>query len=431
MVRTAALALVAAFVMPAPADAFETTPDAVRWDNSGPVKYRLHEDFGGGLEPLLMQNAVRGAFKAWATIPDADVEFEEGGIFLGPACPHALPADASDALVADFSAVCGGSIPAVDGESAVFFIEEVWPFGQAVIGLTTITWNDELELVDADIALNGIDYVWSLGDTDIETDLSSIVLHEVGHLLGLGHSDAPDAVMRVDYEQGDTVRDLGTDDIAGLAFLYPCGGVRCVGGVSWIERGCQASLAGGGWTLLALLALVPLLRHRRRAWPLALLLLAPLPASSTTVAALDLDELVAESDAVVRVRADASRSWRHGAVWSDYELEVLEVLAGEAPPRVTLLQPGGSAGGLHTKSFGMPDFEIGREAVVFLDWRDGRPRVVGLAQGKLALLDDGGLVRDLSGLRLARVGGARPEIAAVPDTLEGLRAALRAGTTPR
>ncbi len=408
-----------------PVRAFETTPDAVRWDNSGPVEYRMQADFGGGLDPLLLQNAVRGAFKAWATIPDADVAFEEGGIFTGPACPHALPADTSDELISDFAATCGGSIPEVDGVSAVFFIEEVWPFDQVVIGLTTITWNEDNQLVDADIALNGVDYVWSLSDSEVQTDVASIVLHEVGHLLGLAHTTAPDAVMRVDYQQGDKVRELGADDLAGLAFLYPCESERCVGGVGWDERGCQASVAGAGWAALALLMLVPILRMRRRALPLLALFLVPVSATSTTVAALDLDDLVAHSDAVVRVRVDSVESWRTGAVWSAYDLEILEVLAGDAPARVTIEQPGGESEGWHTHSFGMPAFEPGQEAVIFLDWRDGRPRVVGLAQGKLSLEPDGALVRDLSGLRLARVGDKRPQIASVPGTLEGLRAALR------
>lgn len=49
-------------------------------------------------------------------------------------------------------------------------------------------------------------------------DFYTVALHEIGHALGLGHSDHPDAVMHADY--GGSRRTLHADDIAGIVALY-------------------------------------------------------------------------------------------------------------------------------------------------------------------------------------------------------------------
>lgn len=55
-------------------------------------------------------------------------------------------------------------------------------------------------------------------DDGMEYDLFTVLLHEVGHALGLGHSDVPGAVMAPTYEGGK--RDLTEDDIEGIQTLY-------------------------------------------------------------------------------------------------------------------------------------------------------------------------------------------------------------------
>lgn len=49
-------------------------------------------------------------------------------------------------------------------------------------------------------------------------DLLTVAIHEIGHNLGLGHSEDPNAIMFASY-RGPS-RTLGTDDIAGIQALY-------------------------------------------------------------------------------------------------------------------------------------------------------------------------------------------------------------------
>ncbi len=49
-------------------------------------------------------------------------------------------------------------------------------------------------------------------------DLLTVAIHEIGHNLGLGHSDDPNAIMFASYS--GPRRTLGSDDIAGIQALY-------------------------------------------------------------------------------------------------------------------------------------------------------------------------------------------------------------------
>lgn len=55
---------------------------------------------------------------------------------------------------------------------------------------------------------------------DVYNDFESLLMHEIGHALGLGHSDVS-AVMSADPQYFQYVnRELDPDDIAGIQFLY-------------------------------------------------------------------------------------------------------------------------------------------------------------------------------------------------------------------
>jgi hypothetical protein len=108
----------------------------------------------------------------------------------------------------------------------IMYHDDVWPYeGQsnATLALTTVTYNlDTGEIYDADMELNSADNHFTLGDTDVDYDLLSIVTHETGHFQGMAHSHDPNATMWPEYMPGTiSLRDLSADDQAGICAIYP------------------------------------------------------------------------------------------------------------------------------------------------------------------------------------------------------------------
>jgi hypothetical protein len=437
--RLCALALASALLLPAVAHGYTFATDEegnpLTWQEDGPVRFSLHYQGTGDLPGWLVQATSRNAFATWAEVGDADIEFEEGFIYGGVPCPHAIPNTDADLI----QEMCGGEVPTWDYISALYFMEVAWPFGTEVIALTTLSWGEGARLLDADISFNALDYTWTVDDSDVQVDYESIAAHEIGHFVGLDHSDVAGAIMRIDYDQGDVVRGLGEDDIAGLADIYPCASPPCLGDVGHIDPSSCSAIAGRGvgglLTLSLLLVVAGVVRRSRRSEaaqvPLALLLggivlAAPSAVTSSTVRALSVDDLTAQADRVVLARVASVQPYADRLVRSRIELDVLEDWLGEGPERVSLDQPGGVLPDRGTKVFGMPGFEAGEQVVVFL--ADDSPlgtRVLGLAQGKFRVLDDGRLQRDRSGLRLARLGDGPPVPLIAPARVELLRARVQ------
>ncbi|MEK7704285.1 MAG: matrixin family metalloprotease [Myxococcota bacterium] len=185
-----------------------------------------------------------------------------------------------------------------ENENLLIFYDTGWPhadLGSGIIALTTTTYNAQTgEIIDADIELNSERFRFTVGDTSVSTDLENTTVHEIGHVLGLGHTSVTAATMYAGAELGETSkRTLACDDRDGIAFKYPAGAANgyCSPAVAscgycapagtptsdvdiTVEGkdsglggcGCRASGAGS-WALLgSLLAVGPwrTLRRRRR-----------------------------------------------------------------------------------------------------------------------------------------------------------------------
>ena len=79
------------------------------------------------------------------------------------------------------------------------------------------TTNGEILGFDIRISRN---YNWSNGAASGRYDIATVVAHEVGHGIGLGHGPSSSDLMHALIQQG-SAKGLGAGDRSGAAFLYP------------------------------------------------------------------------------------------------------------------------------------------------------------------------------------------------------------------
>ncbi|XP_031493334.1 metalloendoproteinase 1-MMP-like [Nymphaea colorata] len=70
------------------------------------------------------------------------------------------------------------------------------------------------------------DRIWAMDperlmNTRESYDLQSVAVHEIGHLLGMGHSTVPEAIMYPSLDPQTRKVELHGDDIAGINAMYP------------------------------------------------------------------------------------------------------------------------------------------------------------------------------------------------------------------
>jgi hypothetical protein len=176
------------------------------------------------------------------------------------------------------------------------FRDQDWPYeGQnSTLALTsTIFEKSTGALLDADVEINSYNNVLTTTSvsSEVNKDLASIVTHEAGHFLGMGHSQVKQATMYAQYSAGDlNYRSLDPDDEGGICAIYPpgrdaakctepspahgfslyCGGgaddgTASVSGCSFSLRDGAGAPVSGGLVVLAGLGVARYRRRRARA----------------------------------------------------------------------------------------------------------------------------------------------------------------------
>lgn len=225
------------------------------------ISYMVNEH---GCGDVLMSDtigAIERAFAAWADPPCTDIAFDyEGGV----------ASDGTNLTLAE------GSPP--DGRNLIVW-RETWPpedagmISRYVPGITTLIYEVETgQIMDVDIDLNAQDFFWTTTDDpgQAATDIQNILAHEIGHLLGLTHSQETAATMYENTHQGEMdKRSLHPDDVLGVCTVYPTGQStpegHGQGTVSGDEGGCSLGAVDpphGSWWPGILLLFVCLLGIR-------------------------------------------------------------------------------------------------------------------------------------------------------------------------
>jgi hypothetical protein len=406
---------------------------SIRWARM-PIPYHIADQGARDLGKAASTAAVHRSLSAWSAATDARITVRSMGT-------------TSKSI---------GFIPGGENQNTIAFGRDAWAFEPEALAMTITAFRrDSGELVDADILVNERHFTW--GDADpSRNDLQNALTHEVGHFLGLAHSDDPEATMYASAVRGETVkRSLSDDDVAGARALYPevgAGRIARASGAGRLQKsgagalvapaapaahdtesaeppppevrftGCaQTSTTGSTRGGLAGLLLLGLAARRSRSsvgavvrrWAavcvatLGLSFVGIQLAQATTLRAPSLEALAMRSTLVARgVVTDQSVVTQSGLVFTDSVLVIEECFKGDCTAREVVVRTmGGELGDFVVEAEGMARFTPGEEVLVFLEPLSGtdRLRTSGLALGKFRVERAGGrveLVRELEGLHL-------------------------------
>jgi len=132
--------------------------------------------------------------------------------------------------------------------------------------------------------------------------------------------------------------------------------------------------------------------------------------NAATVRRLSFDDLVAKSESIVEGQVLDSRTYwtsDRRLILTSYTVRVRESMKGKAPETVTVTTVGGKIGNTILHVSGMPVFEAGESAVLFLERSKSYLTVVGVNQGKFTI-SNGEVSNSVDGLSFPGEGSGKP-----------------------
>ncbi len=159
----------------------------VSWNANLPVSIYIHDSVTSNYIP-----AVTNAMKTWETALGRKL-FEVVGVVSGPMTPQK------------------------DGVSIIYFMNTWEESKTSEQARTTIYWQGE-QIVEGDIRVNAKNFSFFTSTTPVaaSVDFESLLIHELGHLLGLAHDNEAGSVMNERLASGVLRRDIGNVDLSSL-----------------------------------------------------------------------------------------------------------------------------------------------------------------------------------------------------------------------
>lgn len=182
------------------------------------ISYAVNKLGTQDLDPVETREVIKKTFQAWSDVP----------------CPDGRVASMTFQEREPVSCKKSQYNKEAPNVNVVLFQDDDWKYRgiDGTLAKTSVTYNDQTgEIYDADIEINTANNTVTITDDpkEIEYDLQAILTHEVGHFIGIAHSDKADAVMYPTYNPGSTTqRKLTPDDVDAVCSIYPPeSGVAC------------------------------------------------------------------------------------------------------------------------------------------------------------------------------------------------------------
>jgi len=167
--------------------------ERISWKTNDTIPLYLHESFPDAMIPALQE-----AIDSWSNV-------------MGHAAFQ---------LVTGYR-VPGAAIPKQDGMNVIYWMTSWEADKSSEQARTSIYWVED-QIHEADMRINAKNFTFYL-DSPIsgkDVHLESLLIHELGHVLGLKHKDSDGSVMAT-YLSSKTVRDhIGDADTADIRCEY-------------------------------------------------------------------------------------------------------------------------------------------------------------------------------------------------------------------
>lgn len=190
----------------------EISGTKIAWASSR-VQVNLQRDLTSKLNKEQTKAALTHAFQQWSNV----------------ICKNGQPASIQINVGDDVSTGAVEYNPSQGNVNTVFFEDREWTsrgIENGNLSKAVVSFDKKTGAIwDVDIAFNTATVEFNFGETDQAFDLETTALHEIGHFLGIAHSDAADSVMYPTIVPGERRRTLSQDDMDAICEAYPPGRV--------------------------------------------------------------------------------------------------------------------------------------------------------------------------------------------------------------